>query len=319
MSLHVKCGHCGKHCTAPERLAGRTAKCPACGGSVTIPAIADAAAPTAKPVLTSLRDVPPEPVGIDSPPDLFGQDLPSLPAMDDFAEPTVWTKPRPRSSFLSRLKSVWPAEMPVFSLRHVAFVVAMIVVVSFGCWLWQEMLPEYRNLYGLLVIVNLVLGPLFLIAGARRYLRTIRLICKERGAPSYTFFVSRYYLWQFARTRRAQLREPSWLFRWSFRVVTAELTFFACYVPLMLVIKGPAAFAPPRRPPSVPVVAHAPAEAVPPSQGSPPLQRTSPPVDRAPADPQLKQMAETANAGLPKQTDAITTCGCALSRGREER
>ena len=36
MSIKVQCG-CGKVCSAPDHLAGKTAKCPSCGGQVVVP------------------------------------------------------------------------------------------------------------------------------------------------------------------------------------------------------------------------------------------------------------------------------------------
>ncbi len=41
MPLETRCGHCGKRLRAPDQLAGKRVKCPACGGAIDVPALAE--------------------------------------------------------------------------------------------------------------------------------------------------------------------------------------------------------------------------------------------------------------------------------------
>jgi ribosomal protein L37AE/L43A len=66
MPIRVRCPGCGQSLNAPDRLAGKTAKCPACGNPVTIPAAAAAVA------------TPPD-VGTSGPPAASPPPLPASP------------------------------------------------------------------------------------------------------------------------------------------------------------------------------------------------------------------------------------------------
>jgi DNA-directed RNA polymerase subunit RPC12/RpoP len=49
MAISFECAQCGKKLKAPDSAAGRSSKCPACGGKVTCPAVAPAAKAPSKP------------------------------------------------------------------------------------------------------------------------------------------------------------------------------------------------------------------------------------------------------------------------------
>lgn len=92
MSIEVRCEHCGKRFAAPDKLAGRRVKCPACAGTLNVP--------DPFVVLEPIDPELPEP----------SEELASAPLADMLstealtAGPTLWSAPRP-----TRTPSTLPA------------------------------------------------------------------------------------------------------------------------------------------------------------------------------------------------------------------
>jgi WD40 repeat protein len=214
MSLHVVCPGCGKRCTASERLAGKTAKCPACGGKIVI--AAETAAPKAEVSPANLFDLPPEPPTDNSLADLLAQELPTLPT-EPLAEPSMVLKPAARKSFLQRLNRVLPSGRWILSGWRLVALIAISAVVLLGAVIWQDPMSAMQCLLVYMRYANFVLTPLVLCALWRRWWRATGV-----GGVFSIFMFIFSPVW-FVRIDRTKLREPSRFWRWVLYAFVIQL------------------------------------------------------------------------------------------------
>ena len=213
MGLQIKCAHCSKHYAAPERLAGKTVKCPACGAAVRIPTGAAKKAATSPP--TDDPDLPESLAPLTTSPldGLLDQELPDHPMLGDLAggsasSPLLGTPVRRNRSLRRRMSRLFSGADGALGWRGWSAIVGLIMVVALGGAILLWPIPTLRMLLPiavpLLIVGNVVLFPLFMVAAGRRFLRVARLAHEQDGAFGIVALLSRFYVWRLVRNRRAR-------------------------------------------------------------------------------------------------------------------